>query len=328
MKKRLITGIILLAVFIPLIFIDSTITSVLFYLLMGFLACLGAYEVMHLNFKERKYSWKIYFTTIFSTALIYLAGLGTWSNIVVKGLTFIQQENPNLEVSSINELISLISSGKLDFSDISIALILLSVLIQLATLVFSKEFDAKDLGMSLIASIYVGFGMASVVALRGLGARFIIYMFIITCLTDVFAYAYGMLFGKHPLTEISPKKSVEGSFSGTIVATVVGTLFAYLYGYLFNSSGELHTIFDIFTDFETNSEIKKIIIIALTTLSASIMSQIGDLVASKIKRTFEVKDYGKIFPGHGGAIDRFDSVMFTSMFLLSAFLIIGFVLVL
>lgn len=108
---------------------------------------------------------------------------------------------------------------------------------------------------------------------------------------DTFAYFVGMLFGKHKLIpEISPKKTVEGSIGG-IVFTICG--FA-LYGLIVNSffGAEL-------------SYIKLCILGAVL----SIVSQIGDLIASCIKRKYEIKDYGFIFPGHGGVLDRFDSVM-------------------
>lgn len=111
---------------------------------------------------------------------------------------------------------------------------------------------------------------------------------------DTFAYFVGRFLGKHKLIpEISPKKTIEGSIGG-IVFTIGG--FA-LYGLIVNSA------FD-----QSLSYIK----LCALGLVLSVISQIGDLVASSIKRQYDIKDYGKLFPGHGGVLDRFDSVMLTA----------------
>lgn len=111
---------------------------------------------------------------------------------------------------------------------------------------------------------------------------------------DTFAYFVGKFLGKHKLIpEISPKKTIEGSIGG-IVFTIGG--FA-LYGLILN------------TAFGQSFSYLKLCLLGLLL---SIVSQIGDLIASSIKRQYEIKDYGKLFPGHGGVLDRFDSVMLTA----------------
>lgn len=109
--------------------------------------------------------------------------------------------------------------------------------------------------------------------------------------SDVFAYFTGMLFGKHKLIpEISPKKTVEGSIGGIVCATLI----MLLYGFIVSKATSLTPNY---------------IVLAVAGLLLSATSQIGDLVASLIKRENGVKDYGNIFPGHGGVMDRFDSVI-------------------
>lgn len=105
---------------------------------------------------------------------------------------------------------------------------------------------------------------------------------------DTCAYAVGMLIGKHKLAPVlSPKKSVEGAIGGVLGAALLG----FLYG-------------TFFTDFAG--------VCALICAAGAVLSQIGDLAASAIKRNHEIKDYGHLIPGHGGILDRFDSVIFTA----------------
>lgn len=306
MKKRIITAIILVAIFVPLIVVEELIF--VFHVTAAILSCIGAYEMLRLSQKEKKYSWRVKAVIILSTLLIYFSGLSIWRDIA-------------LEFSVNQELtIQFLVDAKVSF-----ALILFAVILQLSLLVFSKNFDGRDIGKSFAASFYVGLGVASIVALRSMGVRFIIYLLLITSITDVFAYFFGMLFGKHKMIErISPKKTWEGAIGGTLVATVVASLFAFLYGVMF--SDQYATIFDVFSGFDTVNPVVQYIIIFAITLLASIVGQIGDLVASRLKRTYDVKDFGNIFPGHGGVLDRFDSAIYTSMFLLSAFLIVNVII--
>ncbi|MBQ8214245.1 MAG: CDP-archaeol synthase [Clostridia bacterium] len=112
--------------------------------------------------------------------------------------------------------------------------------------------------------------------------------------TDTFAYFCGMLFGrggKHKLIpDVSPKKTVEGSIGGTVFCILAMVIF----GIIINSIADLRANY---------------IVLIGAGLLASIVSQIGDLCMSVIKRTYGIKDYGKLFPGHGGVLDRFDSVL-------------------
>ena len=134
---------------------------------------------------------------------------------------------------------------------------------------------------------------------RGVGAYVIALAFIISWVCDAGAYFTGMLFGKHKLIpEISPKKTVEGAIGGIIVATLV----YLLYGFALDK---------LVPDMSVNY-----ILLAVFGLLLSVFSQLGDLVASLLKREYGIKDYGRLFPGHGGVMDRFDSTISVSAVLM------------
>ena len=117
-----------------------------------------------------------------------------------------------------------------------------------------------------------------------------LYLFVIAFITDTYAYISGMLIGKHRFTDISPKKTIEGCLIGGIMGCFIGTMFYY------SLVGDLSII--------------KTIIMSLVLV---FLSESGDLVFSSIKRYFDKKDYSNIIPGHGGILDRFDSVIFVSL---------------
>ncbi|MFP4697284.1 MAG: phosphatidate cytidylyltransferase [Eubacteriales bacterium] len=115
--------------------------------------------------------------------------------------------------------------------------------------------------------------------------------------TDTFAYLTGLSIGKNKLAPIlSPKKTIEGSIGGIIGAVILSIIFGFIF---INSKNE------------TNSYV---LYFAIITGVGSIISQIGDLAASAIKRNVKIKDYGQLIPGHGGILDRFDSILFTAPF--------------
>ncbi len=134
---------------------------------------------------------------------------------------------------------------------------------------------------------------------RPVGAFEVALVFGVAWACDVFAFLVGSAIGKHKLIpEISPKKTVEGAVGG-VVCTVVLCL---AYGYVLDL-----VVADMVVDY---------LFLAIIGVVLPIVSQLGDLVASLIKREYGVKDYGKLFPGHGGVVDRFDSVFAVSTVLL------------
>ena len=120
-------------------------------------------------------------------------------------------------------------------------------------------------------------------------------IFISSWICDTCAYVVGMLVGKHKLAPVlSPKKSIEGALGGIAGSALVGAAYAY---FLVERVIEQQQITWIFV---------------LISAVGAVISQVGDLAASAIKRNHEIKDYGKLIPGHGGVMDRFDSVIFTA----------------
>ena len=193
-------------------------------------------------------------------------------------------------------------------------------LVQGFLMVFTKESDSYSLGNSLITIFYPSIGFSTLAFIRNInidelwhgGFFILLYAVVICMMTDMFAYFFGSKFGKHKLCErISPKKSWEGSIAGTVFAVIFGTIFAYFTGV----SSFLFRVGD--------NAFLSIILTAVLTLVLSVIDEIGDLFASKLKRTYGIKDYSQLFPGHGGILDRFDSYIFVSTALSTFILILG-----
>lgn len=162
------------------------------------------------------------------------------------------------------------------------------VLLLIYSVLVKNHFTFDDVGFILISALYVGIGFYYLIETRNAGLEFLIFALVIVWTTDSGAYFIGRKFGKKKLwPEISPNKTIEG-FIGGIVSAVV---FA--------------CIFQLF--FPLSSSWIALIVISVI---ASIFGQMGDLVESAIKRHYSVKDSGRILPGHGGILDRFDSLLF------------------
>lgn len=170
----------------------------------------------------------------------------------------------------------------------------LSVFVFLITLLlrylFGGNVKLEDISITILGVLYVSFNLHHITRIALVDNQFYIwYVFLIAWGTDTCAYFVGYLFGKRKLwEEISPKKTIEGAIGGVIGCTILTTLYAYI----------LRPEFIYYA-------------IILGVLG-SVISQLGDLTASKIKRSVDIKDYGNIMPGHGGVLDRFDSIIFTA----------------
>lgn len=203
----------------------------------------------------------------------------------------------NLKIFSIPGIISLILLWIIllpegiwpDIALTKIEVAAIAVLLFLSYTVITKnKFTFEDVGFSIIAIVYVGLGFFYFIETREEGIVFIIYSLFMIWATDSGAYFMGRAFGKRKLwPEISPNKTVEGFFGGILWAVIVSILFV------------------IFADIDAS-----FLEFGILTIVLSIFGQLGDLVESALKRHYNVKDSGNILPGHGGILDRFDSLLF------------------
>ena len=155
--------------------------------------------------------------------------------------------------------------------------------------------------------------------IRVVGLILLTFVIITVMATDIGAYNFGMLFGKHKLCpNISPKKTIEGAIGGALSGAIFGTGYITLLTFLLEPSCEYQIRF-----LNIESNVWYLIAIFGIALIVSIAGQLGDLVASKLKREYEIKDYGKIFPGHGGVLDRFDSTILGGLVFYIIIFIIG-----
>lgn len=179
----------------------------------------------------------------------------------------------------------------------SMMLVILMLIALMFVYVFGfSTYHANQVMNTYFSLIYAPVMLSFVFLTRQLenGIYLVWMIFISSWISDTCAYLVGVMIGKHKLAPVlSPKKSIEGAVGGIAGAALVGALFgAYLDNALFPQN---------FT-----------IILAIVGGVGSVISQVGDLAASAIKRNHDIKDYGKLIPGHGGIMDRFDSVIFTA----------------
>lgn len=191
------------------------------------------------------------------------------------------------------------------FSVVFVGLFCISNLFNIAT-------DRKHWILESLEPIYIGFGIMSLLYLYFMAPLSIIYIFIITISTDSGAYFIGSLVGGPKLCpKISPSKTISGAIGGVLCAFAFGTTF--LIGVVWLMSGDYFGRIYVFT---------------LLTIIFSMISQMGDLFESWLKRLNNIKDSSNIIPGHGGVLDRFDSILFVApiMALIIAFEKIGYIL--
>nr|WP_321315066.1 phosphatidate cytidylyltransferase [uncultured Ligilactobacillus sp.] len=161
----------------------------------------------------------------------------------------------------------------------------------LAFTVMSKNmFSFDDAGALILGAVYAGFGFHFMIQARTESLWMLLYALLIVWITDSGAYLIGRKIGKHKLApKISPNKTWEGSIGGTLAAVIIVGIYVYMQQSVFKYNMP---------------------IMLVLTLIFSIGGQFGDLIESAFKRHYGVKDSGKILPGHGGILDRFDSLLF------------------
>lgn len=182
------------------------------------------------------------------------------------------------------------------------------LIVLMAVYVFSfPKFKSNQIMTAYFGMFYVAVMLSYVYLTRMLpqGAFLVWLVFLCSWGSDTCAYCVGVLFGKHKMAPVlSPKKSIEGGIGGVVGAALLGAIYAFAIN-KFAPSADANVLH-----------------YAVICGVGSMISQVGDLAASAIKRDNEIKDYGKLIPGHGGILDRFDSVIFTApiIYYLSTFL--------
>lgn len=176
------------------------------------------------------------------------------------------------------------------------AIAALMVLMSLYVFTFPK-YKTEEVTVAFFGVFYVAVMLSYLYQVRMMtdGKYLVWLIFISSWGCDTCAYCVGMLFGRHRLAPVlSPKKSIEGAVGGVAGAALLGLLFAAVFG------GKMTAVANPY------------LACAAACAIAAVISQIGDLAASAIKRNHNVKDYGHLIPGHGGILDRFDSTLFTA----------------
>lgn len=254
MKKRIISAIVALAILVPIFIKGGLIYNFTIYVL----AILGLKEFIKAKSTKKQLPAFIEFISyiIFSILILF--------NINTKDMIY----SIDLRVLSGLFLIYLIPTVL--YHDRS-------------------QYSITDAFYLIGGIFFLGISFSLLVLVRSISLNIIIYLFLITTLTDSYAYITGSLVGKHKLLEsISPNKTWEGMIGGTLFGVVISIIF---YIVVVNPNVDLFQI-------------------TLITLFLSIIGQFGDLCFSAIKRYFKIKDFSNIMPGHGGILDRFDSIIF------------------
>ncbi len=257
MKKRVISAILMIAVFVPLLIVGD----IYFALFMSIIGLSGLFELTHIRESKKEFT------------------------LITKFFAYIMFS-----------LLMFMSYGKFDFAfSLDIKYISLIIFLFLLPLVFinnSEKYNLND-ALYLIGSLlFLGISFNLLILIRDNSLELMIYLLLLQTLTDTFALVTGRLIGSHLLCpSISPKKTVEGAIGGTVFATIVAVAF-----YMTVCSSGANLIFVI-----------------LVSIGLSVVGQLGDLVFSAIKRYYGKKDFSDIIPGHGGILDRFDSLIFMAL---------------
>ena len=179
---------------------------------------------------------------------------------------------------------------KMDFRVLSFAFLLFLVPVVLFN--NNKKYNITDALYLTGAALFLSIGFNSFIIINDFDTKYLLYIAIITMTTDTFAMVSGKLVGKHKLCEgISPNKTIEGTVGGSVIGTIIASLFYY---FVISQSANMFIVVGI-------------------TLFLSLMGQIGDLLFSSIKRYYKVKDFSNLIPGHGGILDRLDSLVFVAL---------------
>jgi phosphatidate cytidylyltransferase len=327
MKKRVITGLILAVILLPIVLVPACLPVLEF--VVALLIIIAEFELLNMYDKDKKIPLWL---KIVTAGLTLGLSFSIFSFMSMQEITTLDAAGNQIRTHLFDPNSSIILKGlrrlHFDLMFTPVTALLICFLILMSSMIFIHDFEVKDAGRLFLSIIYVGVCSAAFMTLRFFGVRFVIYLLTITTATDIFALVFGLAFGrsgKHKLApRISPKKSWEGAIGGTAVALVLGFAFSYFYEQMSSLMASWGTpnvekmeFFAGVFNYNTFTPAGKVFVCLVLTLLLSITSQIGDLVASKLERAYGIKDYTQVFPGHGGVLDRFDSVFFASaLFLL------------
>ena len=255
----------------------------------------------------------VFFVLLFMNETVFSIAVG----IVALGMVYeaVKTINAGKSITIVSLFYSAIISAavmaamKINTSAMMMLLIMGVVLIgifsyMVLTIIFFDKKEIYKIYSAAFITAYLSFFMSFVsLARSGIGRYGVILVFLFAWITDTGAYFAGRLFGKRNLApNLSPKKTVEGAIGG-VVAAMIGTVIYII-------------VMKVFYNVEFYSNV----LLVAASVGGAVLSELGDLAASALKRTCGVKDFGKIFPGHGGFLDRFDSVVFVAPY---AFLVLA-----
>ncbi|MDE6156157.1 MAG: phosphatidate cytidylyltransferase [Eubacterium sp.] len=275
MKQRVITAVCLLAVLALVVWQINTPALVI---VIAFLSAVASGEIMRCANVQNKFIKIV--GIIFSACTPFFASAKAMMPLIVESVW-----------------------GNIIGTVPNVVFVIVLCLVMLLAMLKGYAYTTfEDVAVSVFASVAVPFGFSIFIRLRDmvdnmqLGVYLIFYALICALATDTGAQLTGMAFGKHKMApNISPKKTIEGAIGGIIVSMIFNAVALVIY----------NKVAMVPLDREMAT------VLLVCCIPVSFMGMMGDLSASVLKRNFDVKDFGKIFPGHGGVMDRLDSSLFT-----------------